>query len=70
MHKNRVYVPNAGDIIHMVLKEMHDVPYDKHSSYHKTVATVRKRYYWLGMKNDAAEYIARCLECQKVKVEH
>ena len=22
------------------------------------------------MKNDAAEYIARCMECQKVKFEH
>ena len=36
----------------------------------KTVAAVRKQYYWPRMKNDVAEYIARCMECQKVKVEH
>ena len=38
----------------MVLKEMHDVPYARHSGYQKTVETVRKQYYWLGMKNDVA----------------
>ena len=54
----------------MVLKEMHDVPYAKDSGYHKKVAAIRKQYYWLGMKNDVAEYISRCMECQKVKVEH
>ena len=54
----------------MVLKETHDVPYVGHSGYQKTIAAVRKQYYWSGMKNDVAEYIARCMGRQKVKVEH
>ena len=54
MHKDRVYVPNLGDIRKMVLKETHDVPYVGHSGYQKIVAAVRKQYYWLGMKNDVA----------------
>ena len=52
----------------MVMKEIHDVPYAKHPCYQKIVASVRKQYYWPGMKNDVAEYIARFMECQKVKV--
>ena len=52
------------------MKETHDVPYAGHSGYQKTVAAVRKQYYWPGMKNDVVEYIARCMECQKVKVEN
>ena len=70
MHKDRVYVPDFGDIRKMVLKEMHNVPYARHSDYQKIVAAVRKQYYWPGMKNDVAKYIARCMEYQKVKVEH
>ena len=49
---------------------MHNVPYAGHSSYRKIVATVKKQYFWLGMKQYATEYINRCMECQKVKVEH
>ena len=49
---------------------MCDVPYARHLCYQKIVAAVRKQYYWPGMKNDVVEYIARCMECQKVKVEH
>ena len=67
MHNDRVYVPDVGDIRKMVLNETHDVPYVGHSSYQKIVAAVRKQYYWPGMKNDVAEYIARCMKCQKVK---
>ena len=27
-------------------------------------------YWWPGMKKDIAEFVAKCLTCQKVKVEH
>ena len=50
--------------------EMHNVPYSRHPSYQKTVTAVRKEYFWQGMKKDVASYIARCMECQRVKVEH
>ena len=70
MHKDRFYVPNVGDIRKMVLKEIHDVPYARHSGYPKTIVAVKKQYYWPGIKNDIVEYTARCMECQKVKVEH
>ena len=63
-------MPDVGEIRKMVLKEMHDVPYVRHLDYQKIVVAVRKQYDWLGMKNDVAEYIARCMECQKFKVEH
>jgi hypothetical protein len=31
---------------------------------------VKKQYYWPGMKKEVVDFIARCLECQKFKVEH
>eukprot|EP00253_Pinus_taeda_P031928 PITA_31928 len=34
------------------------------------ITSLRKEYYWIGMKKDVAGYLARCLECQQIKVEH
>jgi hypothetical protein len=31
---------------------------------------VRSQYFWPGMKKEVANYISKCLECQKVKTEH
>jgi hypothetical protein len=70
MHKNRIYVPSSGELRNLVLKEMHDVPYVGHPSYHKTITVVRSQFLWPRMKKDVVDYIARCMECQKVKVEH
>ena len=46
------------------------MPYVKHLMYQKTIATVKKQYYWPSMKNEVVDFIARCLECQKVKAKH
>jgi hypothetical protein len=70
MHKNRIYVPSSGELRNLVLKEMHDVSYAIHLGYQKTITTVRSYFFWLGMKNDVVDYIARCMECHKVKVQH
>ncbi len=69
-HKGQVYVPNSGELRKTVLQEMNNVPYARHPGYQKTLAAVRKEYFWPGMKKDIANYIARCMECQRVKVEH
>ena len=70
MHKNIIYVPSSRELRNLVLKEMHNVPYVGHPSYQKTITTVRSQLFWPGMKNDVFDYIARCMECQRVKVEH
>ncbi|XP_027344923.1 uncharacterized protein LOC113857349 [Abrus precatorius] len=31
---------------------------------------LRKSFWWNGMKKDVAEYVARCLTCQKAKIKH
>jgi hypothetical protein len=54
----------------MILKEMHNVPYDGHPSYQKTIVVVKSQHYWSSMKKEVVKFIARCLECQKVKAKH
>jgi hypothetical protein len=70
LYKNRVYVPNDRELKLAILKEMHNVAYAGHPGYQKTVAAIKSHYFWPGMKKEIAEYIARCMECQKVKAEH
>ena len=70
IHKNRIYVPISGELRNLVLKEMHNVPYIGHPNYQKIIAAVRSQLFWPGMKRDVVDYIARCMECQRVKVEH
>jgi hypothetical protein len=69
-YKNKIYVPNAQELKIMILKEMHNVPYAGHPGYQKIVVVVKSHYFWPGMKKEIAEYIVRCMECQKVKDEH
>jgi hypothetical protein len=54
----------------MILHEIHNVPYAGHPGYHKTMEAIKNHYFWPGMKRDIAEYISRCMECQKVKAEN
>jgi hypothetical protein len=49
---------------------MHKVLYVGHPRYQKTIAMVKKQYYWPGMDKEVVDFIVRCLECQKVKDEH
>jgi hypothetical protein len=70
MYKGKVYVPNYEELKNAVLKEMHNVPYVGNPRYHKTIAAVRSQYFWPGMKKEVANYIAKCLEYQKVKTKH
>jgi hypothetical protein len=69
-YKGIIYVPNSHELKYLILREMHNVPYAGNPDYQKTIATVKSQYYWLGMKKEVVDFIAKCLECQKVKDEH
>jgi hypothetical protein len=70
LYRNIIYVPNSNELRSTILKEMHNVPYVGHPGYQKIFATVKIQYYWVGMKKEIVEYVAKFLECQKVKVEN
>ena len=54
----------------MVFFEAHKAPYSAHPGVKKMNADLKQHYYWPGMKRDIADFVARCLECQRVKAEH
>jgi hypothetical protein len=54
----------------MVLREMRNVAYVGHPVYQKTIAIVKRQYFWPSMEKEVDDYIVKCLECQKVKDEN
>jgi hypothetical protein len=70
MYRGIIFVPNSQELKILILREMHNVPYVAHPGYLKTIAIVKSQYYWPGMKKEIANFISKCLECQKVKAEH
>ena len=53
-----------------ILEEAHMAPYAKHLGTTKMYRTLQPHYWWPTMKKDVAEYVARCLTCQQIKIEH
>eukprot|EP00253_Pinus_taeda_P003664 PITA_03664 len=69
-YRKRIYIPNQDEVKKKVLGEYHKSPYAGHPGYQKLITSIRKECYWLGMKRDITDYLARCIECQQVKTEH
>jgi hypothetical protein len=67
---NKLHIPNHDDLKRFIMDELHKRPYSGHPKYHKMITTTRKQFYWSGLKKHIADYLARFLECQQVKVEH
>jgi hypothetical protein len=70
MYKNRLYIPEVEEIKLLILNELHKNPYSGHPGYQKIITMLRKEFYWPNMKGEIVEYLAKCIECQQVKVEH
>jgi len=60
-------VPKNAELIKELLKESHDFTLSAHPGSTKIYRDLRTYYWWPGMKKDIANYVARCLICQKGK---
>ena len=63
LFKNRLYVPNIPEVKLLILNEIHKSPYYVNLGYHKMITMLRKEYFCPNMKNEVAEFLARCIEC-------
>jgi hypothetical protein len=68
--KSQIYVPPNDELRSLILSEAHRAVYMAHSGVTKMRANLKPLFLWSGMKADIFKYVARCLECQQVKVEH
>ncbi|WMV58676.1 hypothetical protein MTR67_052061 [Solanum verrucosum] len=68
-YQDKLYVPDVGELRQHILAEAHNSKYSNHpgatNMYHLLVV-----YWWNGMKRDIADFVAKCPNCQQVKVQH
>ncbi|WMV08301.1 hypothetical protein MTR67_001686 [Solanum verrucosum] len=69
-YQNRLCVPNDDNLRGIFFNEAHTSPYAMHPGGTKIYQTIKKHYWWNGMKREIAEFISKCLVCQQVKAEH
>ncbi|GJU67893.1 retrotransposon protein, putative, ty3-gypsy subclass [Tanacetum coccineum] len=53
-----------------VLTEAHSSPFFIHPSSNKLYRDLKQNFWWNGMKHDVARFVAKCLTCQQVNIEH
>ncbi|TYJ96975.1 DNA/RNA polymerases superfamily protein [Cucumis melo var. makuwa] len=65
--QGRLCVSNISELKNTILEEAHSLAYAMHPGSTKMYRTLKKTYWWPGMKQEIAEYVDRCLICQQVK---
>ncbi|KAL0559359.1 hypothetical protein IC582_003968 [Cucumis melo] len=65
--QGRLCVLNISELKNAILEEAHSSAYAMHPGSTKMYRTLKKTYWWSGMKQEIAEYVDRCLICQQVK---
>ena len=67
--RDRIYVSDNSELKKVILREFNAKPYSGHPSYQNTLTPVNKFYYWLNLKRDVVELVARCFDSQPVKAK-
>ena len=65
----RLWVPRSI-LRKEVMSEAHSSAYSIHPGSTKMYKDLKKSFWWNKMKRDVASYVAKCLVCQQVKIEH
>jgi hypothetical protein len=70
LREGKAVVPDAFGLRAHILKELHDSPYAGHQGVKKTLALVRRHYWWPTMLADIERYVLTCHLCQKNKARN
>ncbi|XP_074314366.1 uncharacterized protein LOC141649579 [Silene latifolia] len=63
-------VPANEELKKKILTEAYATPYSVHPGGDKLYKDLKKTFWWPNMKKEVAEFVSRCLICQRVKGEH
>lgn len=50
-----------------LIAQAHDEPTAGHADHKKTLATIRRQYWWKGMGKTVKNYVRSCITCQRIK---
>ena len=63
-------IPAVGDLRTELFKECHATPYSAHPGRDKTLSLLSRYFWWPGLAQDVAKYVAQCDSCQRNKVSN
>ena len=63
-------VPDDAKLKKKILEEAHNTSYSIHPGGDQLYNDLKMNFRWPNMKREIAKFVARCLVCQKVKIEH
>ena len=65
--KNKLFVPNVGQLRFRFIKKFHDDPAAGHPGKTKMYEILNRYYYWPGIINDVKRFVKNCYGCKKSK---
>jgi hypothetical protein len=68
--KKMLCVPKQGHYRNIIMDEAHNSAYSIHPGATKMYEDLRDKYWWRGMKGNAAKFVAQCDICQQIKIKH
>jgi len=63
-------VRNVAERKREVMKGAHNSTYTTHPRSTKMYHDIKTHFWWIGMKRDVVDFVARCSTCQRVRTEH
>ena len=60
----RIIVPENPEIKEHIARELHSTPYSAHPGIQRTIARMRRSFYWKGMLGDVMQFVENCPVCQ------
>ena len=67
---NQVCVPAVDALKKKILDEGQNTPHLIHHGGNKLYKDLKQVFWWSNMKQEVVDYMAKCLTCQRVKIEH
>ncbi|KAA0056000.1 putative gag-pol polyprotein [Cucumis melo var. makuwa] len=64
----RLCAPNISELKDAILEKAYSSAYAMHLGSTKMYRTLKKTYWWPGVKQEIAKYVDRCLICQQIKL--
>ena len=66
----RITVPENDQVKEQIVREMHNTPYSAHPGIQRTIAKVRRSFYWKRMLGDIRQFLENCPVCRMEKSDH
>jgi hypothetical protein len=70
LFEGRISVPNDLKLRRLILEEAHKSSFSIHPGATKMYQDLKREFWWPSMKTDIVEFVARCIVCQQIKIEH